>query len=190
MKKLVLASKSPRRNEILKKAGFNFSIITSDYEEELETREFSYEKIEALAKNKAQGAIPHTTSKSLIISADTVVVLNNTILTKPTDRNDAYNILKSLSDKEHFVVTSLCIMDSESKKYVLKSTTTKVKFHKLTDEQIYYYIDTFKPYDKAGAYGIQEMPEGYVKSVNGDLENVVGLSSKAVKETIEKFSLL
>lgn len=187
MKQIFLASKSPRRNEILKKAGIDFSIIQSDYEEELENKNFSYEKIENLAKGKSQGAIPYTNS-GFIIGADTVVVLDNLILTKPKDREDAFNILKSLSNKSHNVVTSVCVYDVETKKYIIESTTTKVVFENLTDEKINYYIDNFKPFDKAGAYGIQEMPTGYIKAVNGDLENVIGLSSKSVLKCIDELT--
>ena len=184
MRYLVLASKSPRRKEILKKAGFTFDIVTSDYEEELDNKEFSYNKIENLAKNKAFGAINNTNKPALIISADTVVVLDNKILTKPIDRNDAYKTLQSLSNRVHEVVTSICILDSETQKYVINSVTTKVEFNHFSNEMINYYIDNYKPYDKAGAYGIQELPEGYVNNIIGDIENVIGLSSNAVKESI------
>ncbi len=184
MKNLVLASKSPRRREILKKAGFTFDIITSDYEEELDNKEFSYQKIETLAKNKAFGAINNIKQPALIISADTVVVLDNKILTKPIDRNDAFKTLQSLSNRVHEVVTSICILDSETQKYIINSTTTKVEFNHFSNEMINYYIDNYKPYDKAGAYGIQELPEGYINNIIGDIENVIGLSSNTVKESI------
>lgn len=184
MKNLVLASKSPRRSEILKKAGFKFDIVTSDYEEELDNKQFSYDKIENLAKNKAFGALNNINKPSYIISADTVVVLDNKILTKPLGRNDAFKTLQSLSNREHEVVTSICILDSETQKYVINSITTKVEFNLLTDKMIEFYIDNYKPFDKAGAYGIQELPQGYVNQIIGNLENVIGLSSDAVKDLI------
>ncbi len=184
MKNLVLASKSPRRSEILKKAGFKFDIVTSDYEEELDNKQFSYDKIENLAKNKAFGALNNINKPSYIISADTVVVLDNKILTKPIGRNDAFKTLQSLSNREHEVVTSICILDSETQKYVINSITTKVEFNLLTDKMIEFYIDNYKPFDKAGAYGIQELPQGYVNQIIGNLENVIGLSSDAVKDLI------
>lgn len=184
MKNLVLASKSPRRSEILKKAGFKFDIVTSDYEEELDNKQFSYDKIENLAKNKAFGALNNINKPSYIISADTVVVLDNKILTKPIDRNDAFKTLQSLSNREHEVITSICILDSETQKYVINSITTKVEFNLLTDKMIEFYIDNYKPFDKAGAYGIQELPQGYVNQIIGNLENVIGLSSDAVKDLI------
>lgn len=190
MKNLVLASKSPRRREILKKSGFDFSLVNSDYEEELSDNIFSYKKIENLAKNKAFGAINNVNQPSYILSADTVVILENTILIKPKNREDAIKMLYNLSNKTHEVVTSMCILDSETKKFYINSTTTKVEFNLLTDQMIEYYVDKFKPFDKAGAYGIQELPDGYVKQIVGDKENVIGLSSNAVKESILKLDHL
>lgn len=190
MKNLVLASKSPRRREILKKSGFDFSLVNSDYEEDLSDNIFSYKKIENLAKNKAFGAINNVNQPSYILSADTVVILDNTILIKPKNREDAIKMLHDLSNKTHEVVTSMCILDSETEKFYINSTTTKVEFNLLTDQMIEYYVDNFKPFDKAGAYGIQELPDGYVKQIVGDKENVIGLSSNAVKESILKLDHL
>lgn len=184
MKKLVLASKSPRRREILRNAGYVFDIVKSSYEEELDNKNFSYEKIENLAKNKAFGALINLSVPAFIIGADTVVVLNEKILTKPKDRDDAIKVLESLSGKVHKVVTSICILDSESRKFVIQSTTTNVEFNLLNREMIESYVDEYKPFDKAGAYGIQELPVGYVKQVIGDEENVIGLSSNSVKDAI------
>ena len=190
MNKLFLASKSPRRFEILKQAGFQFDIIDSSYEEELISKEFSYTKIETLAKNKAFGAVDNVSESGFILGADTVVVYENNILTKPKDYNDAFNMLKLLSGNTHSVVTSICILDFKTKKFVTHSTTTKVIFEQLSTEMIDEYIKTYNPYDKAGAYGIQEMPSGYIKTVEGDIENVIGLSSQAVKDTILKLETL
>ena len=186
MKPLALASKSPRRKEILTNIGLKFDIVNSNYEEEFEDMNFSYEKIETLAKNKALGSLSNIKKPCYIISADTVVVIKNKILLKPIDKNDAFNMLKSLSNKEHKVVTSICILNSMTKNFVLNSTTTKVEFNLLSDEMIDFYIDNYKPFDKAGAYGIQELPDGYVKSITGDKENVIGLSSKSVRLAISE----
>ena len=190
MKELVLASKSPRRREILQKAGLNFVIKKSDYEEELSNKIFTYEKIETLAKNKAFGALKNIKNPAYIIGADTVVVYKNKILTKPSDKNEAYSTLRQLSGKTHIVVTGLCVLDSESQKYIINSTTTNVEFYPLTEEMIIKYVDKFNPMDKAGAYGIQELPEGYVKNVSGDIENVIGLSSKAVMGSIKELETM
>ena len=107
MKQIALASKSPRRSDILHKAGIEFHLVKSDYNEELDNKIFSYKKIETLAKNKAFGALANLTSPAYVLSADTVVVSGNKILTKPIDEEDAYKTLQLLSGKEHSVVTSL-----------------------------------------------------------------------------------
>ena len=93
-------------------------------------------------------------------------------------------MLKNLSGKTHHVVTAIVVMDSDTQNYKKQSTTSEVTFENLTDEQIKYYIDNFKPFDKAGSYGIQEMPKGYIKSYTGDLENIIGISSKTLLEML------
>lgn len=185
--KLILASTSPRRRHILEKMGLDFEIIPSDYEEVLENNIFSYEKIENLAYNKAKSvAISKDFSQcSIILSADTVVVLDNTILGKPQDKQDAVCMLTNLSGKKHSVVTSICAISSNNKKIL--STTSYVEFEELSEEKIINYVETFNPLDKAGSYGIQELPKGFVKSVEGSFENIIGLCPKAVEELLKEF---
>ena len=182
--KIILASSSPRRADILKKIKLQFEIMPSPYIEEHTTTVFSYEFIENLAYNKAFAVAKLQKEPSLVIGADTVVVLDNEILGKPEGKEEAYNMLKRLSGKTHFVVTSIVVINSSNGEFKKNSTTSYVTFEELTDEQINYYIENFKPFDKAGAYGIQEMPDGYIKSYTGDLENIIGLSSKALKELL------
>lgn len=189
MQKIILASSSPRRRQILLGMGLEFEVLTSDYEETLEDACFSYEKIEELACNKAKAVLDKLCSQSLdckviIIGADTVVVLDNKILGKPQDKQDAFKMLKVLSGKKHFVVTSVCAIDGKTKQEKVLSTTSYVEFEELSDNQINHYIETFKPFDKAGAYGIQELPEGFVKSVEGSFENIIGLCPSAVREIL------
>ena len=183
MKRIILASGSPRRRELLKHAGLDFEVHPSSYEEILEDNIFTPEKIENLAYNKALD-IAQKYNEGIIIGADTVVVLDNKILTKPHDRTDAYLMLKSLSGVPHKVVTGICVIDKYSDETKIQTVTTVVEFENLTDEQINFYIDNFKPFDKAGAYGIQEMPKSYVKNVDGSLENVIGLCTKTVIDMI------
>lgn len=182
--KIILASSSPRRSNILKKIKLQFEIIPSPYIEEHTTTVFSYEFIENLAYNKAFAVAKLQKEPSLVIGADTVVVLDNEILGKPEGKEGAYNMLKRLSGKTHFVVTSIVVINSSNGEFKKNSTTSYVTFEELTDEQINYYIENFKPFDKAGAYGIQEMPDGYIKSYTGDLENIIGMSSKALIELL------
>ena len=182
--KIILASSSPRRADILKKHNIEFKIIPSPYVEDHSTTDFSYAFIENLAYNKAKAVVPLVKEPSTIIAADTIVVLDGKILGKPNGYDGAFDMLKSLSGKTHHVVSAIVVMDSDTQNYKKQSTTSEVTFENLTDEQIKYYIDNFKPFDKAGSYGIQEMPKGYIKSYTGDLENIIGISSKTLLEMI------
>lgn len=182
--KIILASSSPRRADILKKHNIEFKIIPSPYVEDHSRTDFSYDFIENLAYNKAKAVVPLVKEPSTIIAADTIVVLDGKILGKPNGYDGAFDMLKNLSGKTHHVVTAIVVMDSDTQNYKKQSTTSEVTFENLTDEQIKYYIDNFKPFDKAGSYGIQEMPKGYIKSYTGDLENIIGISSKTLLEMI------
>ena len=181
--KIILASSSPRRADIMKRTKIEFEIMPSPYVEEHTTTAFSYEFIENLAYNKAKAVV--VKEPSLVIGADTVVVLDNEILGKPDGVQGAFEMLKKLSGKTHQVVTSIVVINSETGEVKKNSITSHVTFENLTDEQINYYIDKFKPFDKAGSYGIQEMPDGYIKSYTGDLENIIGMSSRALLELLK-----
>lgn len=187
MKRIILASGSPRRKEILKKLNINFETIPSSYNEMMENLLFSYEKIENLAYNKALNVAEKIDDPALIVGADTVVVLNNMILGKPKDRDEAYKMLKDLSGKEHFVVTSICVIETPTMRKKTQSTTSYVEFSELTDEMINNYIDNFKPFDKAGSYGIQELPPEFVKHIGGSFENIVGLCPKSLEKVLSAF---
>lgn len=182
--KIILASSSPRRADILKKHNIEFKIIPSPYVEDHSTTDFSYDFIENLAYNKAKAVVSLVKEQSLIVGADTIVVLDGKILGKPNGYDGAFEMLKNLSGKTHHVVSAIVVMDSDTQNFKKQSTTSEVTFENLTDEQIKYYIDNFKPFDKAGSYGIQEMPKGYIKSYTGDLENIIGISSKTLLEML------
>jgi len=184
MGKIILGSSSPRRADILKKLKLDFEIIPSDYVEPHDRTDFSYDYVENLALNKALD-VAKKNKGALVIGADTIVVIDNKILGKPKDENEAYKMIKKLSGKTHFVVTSVAVVDSDIMEAKIKSETTYVTFENLTDEQIKYYIENYKPLDKAGAYGIQELPSGYVKKVEGELDNVIGLPSKTLLKLLD-----
>ncbi len=186
MGKIILGSSSPRRADILKKLKLDFEIIPSSYVEPHDQTDFSYAYVEDLAYNKALNVAKSINYPATIIGADTIVVIDNKILGKPKDKQDAFNMLNLLSGKTHFVVTSIAVIDSKTMTSEIKSTTTYVTFEKLTQEQINYYIDTYKPFDKAGSYGIQEMPKGYIKKVEGCLDNVIGLPTETLLELLNK----
>ena len=135
--------------------------------------------------NKALYVANEYREPAIIIGADTVVVFDNIILTKPVNREDAFKTLKILSNNEHLVVTGMAVVDTYNNDSTVKSVTTKVTFNNLTDEMINYYIDNYKPFDKAGSYGIQELPNGFVKYVDGSFENVIGLCTETLKKMLK-----
>ena len=185
MGKMILASSSPRRAEILK--DYKLEIIPSPYVENHTKTAFSYDYAENLAYNKAKAVADKIKEPALVIGADTVVVLDDEILEKPEDERDAFLMLKKLSGKTHKVVTSIVIINTQTGIYRKNSTTSSVTFENLTDEMIKSYIQNYKPLDKAGSYGIQEMPKGYIKSVEGDFENIIGISSKSFQKLLKSF---
>ena len=189
MGKIILGSSSPRRADILKKMKIDFEVLPSSYVEKHDKTDFSYDFVEELAYNKALYVAKELNREkkfSLVLGADTIVVIDNKILGKPENRQEAYNMLKKLSGRTHFVVTAVAVINSETMNSKVESTTTYVTFEDLTQDQINYYIDEFKPYDKAGAYGIQELPQGYIKTVKGELDNVIGLPSGTVKKLLSE----
>ena len=180
MEKIILASASPRRREILNAVGIEFEVVKSDADEESVSKELAPEiYVQELALLKAVDATKKLKEKNrqnmLIISADTVVVSDCKILGKPVDKEDAKRILTSLSGKEHSVITGICITRLDDAFSVCDSVTTKVKFRKLADTEIDEYIKTGEPMDKAGAYGIQGRGALLTEGICGDYFNVVGL---------------
>ena len=168
--------------------GLNFEIIPSNYDEKLETDEFSYDLIEDLATQKALDVVKRVDKDKIVIGADTVVVLHNKILGKPHTKEKAFEMLRELSGQTHSVVTSVCGINTKTNRAALVSTTSYVRFNELTDEMINYYIDEFTPLDKAGSYGIQELPEGYIDKYEGSFENIVGLAPEAVQTVLKKLT--
>lgn len=171
--KIILASKSPRRKHLLELANVEFEIATQDTDESY-PEELAITQIPIfIAKQKAL-AVQDNFPSQTIIGADTIVVLKDKIIGKPKDRNDAISTLQELSGNIHTVITGVCILNG-AEEYSFYDTT-EVAFHNLTLEQIEYYVDTCKPYDKAGAYAIQEWIGAVgIKSINGCFYNVMGL---------------
>ena len=180
MVKLILASNSPRRKQIMKDMGLEYEVIPSNYDEKLETDIFSYDKIEDLATQKCLDVVRRVDNNSLVLAADTVVVLHNKILGKPHTKENAYMMLKELSGQTHMVVTSICAINTKTNRAATISTTSYVRFTEWTDDMIHSYIDKFSPLDKAGSYGIQELPSNYLDKYEGSFENIVGLSPESV----------
>ena len=142
--------------------------------------------IEDLATQKACDVVRRVGNDEIVLGADTVVVLHNKILGKPKDKEDACRMLKELSAQTHMVVTSLCGINTKTNRAALLSTTSYVRFKELSEELINYYIEEFKPLDKAGSYGIQELPDGILDKYEGSFENIVGLDSNAVVSVLNQ----
>lgn len=175
MKKIILASNSPRRKELLAGLGFDFEVRTlHDIDESYPSDLVGEDIPKYISRVKAEAYRKNMAEDELIITADTIVYADGEVLGKPVDREDAQRMLHKLSGKSHKVITGVSIVSVE--KTVRFATTTEVHFAELTDKQIDFYIDNYHPYDKAGAYGIQEWI-GYVgvTSLQGSYFNVMGL---------------
>lgn len=185
---LILASNSPRRREILHSAGFEFEVKIRDtleiYSEELLPQNVP----EYLAQLKAQ-AFENQLKGNIILAADTIVLLNGSILGKPKDADAAKVMLKAISGNMHTVISGVCI-SSEDYNHTF-SDSTQVYFEELTDAKINYYIENFKPFDKAGSYGIQEwMGMIGIEKIHGSYYNVMGLPIQKVCKALERYRVL
>jgi septum formation protein len=185
MTKYILASQSPRRKQLLEWAEIDFEIIVEQTDETYPSGLSPEDVAVHIARQKAE-AVRSKTSK-IIIAADTIVVLGNEIIGKPKDRNDAIQILEKLRGQRHKVVTGVVISNAE--KNISFANVTDVEFYDLTTEQIIFYVDKYKPYDKAGAYAIQEwLGVVGIKSINGDFYNVMGLPVSRVVQELNNFT--
>ncbi|HAQ62631.1 TPA: septum formation protein Maf [Candidatus Delongbacteria bacterium] len=171
---IILASKSPRRKELLENIGLKFSVKPADIEEVHRGVAGFGEIVMDLAEQKGEAVRGLMFHDRIIIASDTIVVINDSILNKPDDRDHAFEMLNVLSGKVHSVFTSLYVYDGYLKKTVKEYTETKVEFYQMTDEQINGYLDTHEPFDKAGAYGIQGYGSKFIKKVDGCFFSVMG----------------
>ena len=172
---IYLASKSPRRRKLLKQLGISFKSFSVDLEEEVFDGEHPIQTVRRLALHKSEAASIQVRN-GIIITADTIVVLNKEIIGKPKNEKDAYKILLKLSGKTHTVFTGFVVKNLSNGKSILDYERTKVTFRKLTSKEIYDYIKTGSPMDKAGAYGIQDdFGAVFVEKIDGCYYNVVGL---------------
>jgi len=182
----ILASKSPRRQQLLKSLNIDFKVITKEVEE-IYPENLSKEEVPVfLSELKAKPFLGELTDNDLLITADTVVCLDDSILGKPSDYNQAFDMIQKLSGKEHQVITGVCL--ASSNKLHSFYSLTNVTFKDLTQHEIEYYITQFKPYDKAGAYGIQEWIGTIgITHIEGSFYNVMGLPIQKLYEEIQKF---
>ncbi len=190
--KLLLASNSPRRKELLQGLGIPFNVFVLQDIDESYPADLPVEQVaEYISRKKAQAYLSHCKSDQslLLLTADTVVVCDGDVLGKPHDEQEAYDMLRQLSGKTHQVYTGYCLtpLGVPNPKMHGGSVCTDVTFKNLTDDEIYHYIRTYKPFDKAGAYGIQEWI-GYIgiTGINGSYYNVMGLPVQRIYEEIKK----
>lgn len=186
MAKYVLASQSPRRKQLLEWAELEFDIIVHPTDESFPPDMVPMEVAEYIAEQKAAAVLPLLQEGQVVIAADTIVLLDNEIIGKPADREHALEILAKLSGAMHQVITGVSIRNNE--KTVSFSDITQVQFHSLTPDQIAFYVDRYQPYDKAGAYAIQEwIGVVGIKCINGDFYNVMGLPVSRVVQALQEF---
>ncbi|MEE9364468.1 MAG: Maf-like protein [Cellulophaga sp.] len=180
---LILASGSPRRQQFFKELGFPFKIELKPIDEVFPSYLKGHEIPDFLAELKASVYKDSLLQNDILITSDTIVLHKNVSLGKPTNNEDAFTMLKTLSNDSHVVITSVCFTSKD--KQIIINCTTKVSFKKLTDEEIWYYIHTYKPFDKAGAYGIQEwLGHIAITDIKGSYNNVMGLPTHLVYETL------
>ncbi len=183
MAKYILASGSPRRKQLLEWAEIDFEIIVEPTDETYPENLLHDEAVIHIANNKIAAVLHKVETHKIIIAADSVVVLNDEIIGKPKDQQHACDILNRLSGQHHQVITGV-VLQSDTKK-ISFTDTTNVEFHHLTDEQIKFYVDKYKPYDKAGAYAIQEwIGVVGIKKIVGDFYNVMGLPISRVVQAL------
>lgn len=184
--RIILASRSPRRQQLLVELGLKFEVVVKDFAETYPDGLGGEEVARYVAFGKAASFKNEISDNEIVITADTIVWCNNKVLGKPVDRDDAIRILKEISGNTHEVITAVTLLTSE--KDITFSESTKVTFEALSEEEICYYVDKFEPYDKAGAYGIQEWI-GLIGCSNiwGSYFNVVGLPVQRLYKELQSF---
>lgn len=183
---LILASKSPRRSQLLREAGFDFTVQAFDTDESFPP-DMPCEKVAPwLAQKKAQAASHLIEDQEIILSADSVVILDKVIYNKPADYDEAFSMIRALSGRQHTVVTGVCLLGKE--KELVLAGHTKVWFADLSDAEIDYYIRTCEPFDKAGSYGAQDwIGHCKITRIEGTFQNVMGLPVDLVYTALAEF---
>ena len=187
-KSIILASASPRREQLLKQAGLKFTIDPANYKELIKEKLSPSRLAKRLSFEKAVIIAPKY-KNALIIAADTLVTCKGKILGKPKNEEDAKKMLLFLNGKMHSVITGFTLFDTQTNKFTTKSVTSKIYFNKISKEEINNYVTSKKPLDKAGAYGIQELPKKFVKDIKGDYSSIVGLPIHALLQELRKLGI-
>lgn len=185
--KLILASKSPRRAELLRAAGWPFAAVAANIDESRHADEAAVSYVRRLAQSKAE-KVAQQFPDDLVLGADTTVVIGDEILGQPGDAATAHRMLQLLSGKWHQVLTGVALVRAADRKLSVDHQVTRVRFAELTQDEIDWYVDTGEPLDKAGAYGIQDRAARFIEEIQGDYFNIVGLPMRLVYELIRKMS--
>lgn len=184
---LILASKSPRRRELLSLLGIDFKVVSEDIDETIRPDVPVTEEIKRLSYEKALAVVNSIDTDDIIIAADTVVVINNRIFGKPENEADAVSMLKALSGKTHSVITGITVMSND--KSDTRAVVTEVNFRNLSDTEISAYVKTGDPLDKAGAYAIQGISTIFITGISGDHFNVYGLPLCTLADMLRSFGV-
>ena len=182
IKKYILASASPRRKELLGELDITPVVCPTDADETIEEKLTPDAFVEVLSKRKADAYTGELGEDDILIAADTVVALEDEILGKPTDPQNAFDMLRALSGNSHSVYTGITVKSKD--KSITACDETKVIFREMTDEEIWTYVDSGDPMDKAGAYGIQGEAGKFVSAIDGSLNNVIGLPTELLKKIL------
>jgi len=183
--KLVLASGSPRRVEILRTVGWPFETLAVDIDEARAPGEGAVRYVERLAREKAEAVGSHPPGQ-LVLGADTVVLVDNEILGKPRDEEEARRMLRLLRGRWHEVLTGVALLNGENSGSVVAHEVTQVRFAEMSDDEIDWYVATGEPMDKAGGYAIQGLGSRFIEGINGDYFNIVGLPVRLLYKLIQK----
>jgi septum formation protein len=187
-RKIILASTSPRRKELLSGTGLEFEIIAGNYEEDMTLPVPPQDLVTHLSRGKAE-SVSSPDRNAIIIAADTIVALGNLVLGKPHAKEKAKEMLCKLSSSTHQVITGFTIKDEKSNKIISRAVVSHVVFRRLEDLEIDEYVETGEPLDKAGAYAIQGLAQKFIERIEGDESNIVGLPVQALLEELEKFGI-
>lgn len=188
--KVILASKSPRRVEILEKIVKEFEVVQSNFDENTIDFKGDIEKyVKDLSRNKAIEVSKRLNEPSIVIAADTVVFQSGKVLEKPKNEEDAFSMLSSLSGNTHKVYSGICLINTYDDTVVTDCDCTEVRFSELNPRQIRNYINSGEPMDKAGAYGIQGLGGAFVEGINGCYYNVMGLPLNKLYKALENYDI-
>lgn len=183
MKTIILASKSSRRKALLEKAGIKFKVVKSGLEEHFNSKLTPYMLAKKLSLEKAKEVFKKY-GNCIIIAADTLIVCDGNIFGKPVGKEDAKKMLEFLSGKIHSIITGFTIMDGDN--VITKSEETKIHMRKINEKEINAYLETKEPYDKAGAYAIQGEAQKFIRKIEGDFDNAVGLPINSLLKELKK----